>query len=63
MLEYFEDHHVELYNLKNDPGKMNDLSEKLPEKSQEMIEVLQNWREEVNAQLPAANLDFEEKKY
>ena len=58
LLEYFEDGHLELYNLKDDPGETNNLTNKEPEKSKELYTLLNNWRSEVNAQLPAPNPDY-----
>jgi len=55
LLEYFEDNHIELYNLKNDTGEKNDLAEKLPEKAKELRKCLDDWRREVKAQMPARN--------
>ena len=52
LLEYFEDNHVELYNLKNDIGERNNLAEKMPEKAEELRKHLAAWRKDVNAQMP-----------
>lgn len=37
---------VELYNLKDDEGELNDLSKKMPEKTEEMMVLLTAWKEE-----------------
>ena len=55
LLEYFEDNHLELYNLVDDPSEKNDLSRDLPEKAKELHKVLNNWRINVNAQIPTEN--------
>jgi arylsulfatase A-like enzyme len=60
LLEYFEDMHVELYNLKDDPGEINDLSEEMPDKAHELLNALNNWQKEVNAQIPVTNQNFKE---
>ena len=52
LLEYFEDNHVELYNLKNDIGEQNNLAKKMPEKAKELRKRLDAWRKAVNAQMP-----------
>jgi len=52
LLEYFEDNHIELYNLKKDISEQNDLAEKLPEKTKELRECLDAWRKAINAQMP-----------
>jgi arylsulfatase A len=61
LIEFFEDDHLELYNLANDIGEERNLSDSLPEMTQELWNDLQGWREEVNAQYPAKNPDFIEK--
>ena len=52
LLEYYEDNHVELYNLKNDISEQNDLAETMPEKAKELRNHLGAWRKAVNAQMP-----------
>jgi arylsulfatase A len=58
LLEYFEDNHVELYNLKDDLSEANDLAGKLPEKSAEILDRLHRWRQEIDAAMPNPNPDF-----
>lgn len=60
LIEFYEDMHVELYNLKKDIGETNDLSEKLPAKAEKLKNLLHQWRKEVNAQMPFANPNFKE---
>ncbi len=50
--------HIELYNLKEDIGERNDLSEKMPEKANELLQMLKDWRKEVGAEYPYKNPDF-----
>ncbi|MBM4086612.1 MAG: sulfatase [Lentisphaerae bacterium] len=52
LIEFFEDNHVELYNLKDDIGETTNLAEKLPEKAQELRKRLAEWRQAVNAPVP-----------
>jgi len=52
LLEFYEDGHRELYNVKEDIGEMNDLSKSAPEKEKEMHLLLDNWRKLVNAPIP-----------
>ena len=59
LIEFFEDNHVELYNLKEDPQESQDLASRLPEKSESLRVKLLRWREEVNAQLPTPNPDYQ----
>jgi arylsulfatase A len=46
---------VELFDLRNDVGETTDLSQRLPEKTAELKELLNNWRIEVGAQMPKVN--------
>lgn len=55
LIEFFEDMHVELYNLKDDIGEQNDLAGKMPEKANELREKLHAWRQAVGAQMPTVN--------
>ncbi|MHC4156541.1 MAG: sulfatase-like hydrolase/transferase [Planctomycetota bacterium] len=58
LIEYFEDYRVELYNLKNDIGESRDLSKTNPAKAEELRVMLHRWREDVNAQIPKPNPDY-----
>ncbi len=49
LMEFFEDDHVELYNLREDPGESRDVSGNEPEKAQEMLKNLKAWRENIGA--------------
>jgi len=62
LLEYFEDGRVELYNLKTDLREQNDLSQKMPDKAEEMRRHLNAWRKAVNAQLPMPNPKYNAKR-
>jgi arylsulfatase A-like enzyme len=55
LLEFFEDGHRELYNLRDDVGEANNLIEKEPGKAAELYERLVAWRERVGAKMPTAN--------
>jgi len=55
LLEYFEDNHIELYDLSNEIGERNDLTEKMPEKAEELRKCLDEWRKDVKAQMPMRN--------
>lgn len=52
LIEFFEDDHVELYNLKDDPGERTNLADRLPQKRDELHALLRNWRAEVQAPMP-----------
>jgi arylsulfatase A len=51
---------VSLYNLRADISEAMDLSELYPEKTTELKALLQNWQEEVNAEFPVPNPEFDE---
>ena len=53
LLEYFEDNHIELYNLQNDISEQKNLADKMPEKAEELRKRLEAWRNAVDAQMPA----------
>lgn len=61
LLEYFEDDHVELYNLAKDLSEQHDLAAKMPAKTDELRQRLHTWREAVDAAMPKLNPDFREK--
>ncbi|MFC1499358.1 sulfatase [Verrucomicrobiota bacterium] len=62
LIEFYEDMRVELYNLKEDIGEENDLSEKIPEKTAELKKILHDWRKDVGAWMPTPNPGFSSKK-
>ena len=55
LIEFYEDNHVELYNLKDDISEQNDLSRKLPQKAEELRIKLHAWLKEVGARMPKPN--------
>lgn len=61
LLEYFEDDHVELYNLAKDLSEQHDLAAKMPAKTDELRQRLHTWREAVDAAMPKLNPDFRAK--
>lgn len=50
LFERYEDGRVHLYNLKEDIGEQNDLSESMPEKTAAMRAKLHQWYQEVDAE-------------
>ena len=58
LIEFFEDNHVELYNLRDDISENNDLSEKQPEKTEELKQLLWEWRENIEAKIPKPNPEY-----
>lgn len=61
LLEYFEDNHIELYNLRDDLAESEDLAQRNPDKAVELQAELHAWRARVGAALPTPNPDFEPK--
>ena len=55
LLEYYEDAHIELYNINDDLGESKDLAKEKPEVAADLHERLKQWRERVNARLPEKN--------
>ncbi|MEO5803268.1 MAG: sulfatase [Verrucomicrobiota bacterium] len=55
LMEFFEDNHLELYNLKDDLSEKNNLAAKNPEKAKELQTKLAAWRKELNAPMPTPN--------
>ena len=59
LLHFYEDDHVELYNLAEDPMEKNDVATATPAKTAELRAKLDAWRKSVDAQAPTPNPDYE----
>jgi hypothetical protein len=59
LIEFFEDAHVELYNLKDDLSEETDLATKIPAKANELRTRLLDWRKAVDANMPRPNPDYD----
>lgn len=55
LLEFLEDGHLELYNLRQDIGESNNLAEKQPELASELQAQLTGWRAAIHAPMPTEN--------
>jgi arylsulfatase A len=55
LIEYFENNTVQLFDLENDLGELNDISNENPEKVNELRAMLHEWRKEVSAQMMEPN--------
>jgi len=55
LIEFFEDEHVELYDLKHDPGERQDLVQTQPELARTMRDTLRQWQQQVEAKIPKPN--------
>jgi arylsulfatase A-like enzyme len=53
---------ISLYNIQEDVGETNDLSEKMPELVQRLRNKLHTWRKQVGAQEMTINPDYDPKK-
>lgn len=58
LLEFFEDGHRELYNLREDPSESQNLAEALPDLTEAMAVRLAAWREKAGAKIPAYNPEY-----
>lgn len=55
LIEFFEDNHVELYNVINDISEKNDLSAKESELTDKLKDMLHKWYVEIGAKMPVKN--------
>lgn len=55
LIEFFEDGHVELYNLREDIAEKNDLANRHPQKAKELTDMLHRWLKDVDAAMPTPN--------
>jgi arylsulfatase A len=58
LVHFFDDDHVELYNLKDDLGETRDLAAVNPKLATELRNRLAGWRRSIGAQIPTPNPDF-----
>ena len=58
LMEFFEDHRLELYNLHDDIGEKTNLAEKLPDKAKELHAKMLAWRTAIKAPMPTPNTDL-----
>jgi len=61
--QYFEDGSLELYDLSKDVGERNNLIDSEPEKAQELLHKLENWRIEMLAPVPVEKNPFFDAEY
>lgn len=52
LIEFYHEHRLELYNLKNDPSESHNLVLKKPKKAKHLYSKLEDWKKEVQAELP-----------
>jgi arylsulfatase A-like enzyme len=61
LIQFYEDGRLELYNIREDIGETQDLSQKMPEKTQAMQSLLNDWLKEIDAGMPSSNPAFQKK--
>lgn len=62
LIEFYNDMHVELYDLKADIGEQRDLATAQPDKANQLRDRLHAWRNEVGAQMPLPNPNYDSAK-
>jgi arylsulfatase A-like enzyme len=55
LIQFYEDGHVELYDLKKDLGEKTNLATGMPDKAKELQARLTAWLKSTNAEMPAPN--------
>ena len=58
LIEYLGEEKVELYHLKEDMSEKNNVIEKYPQKSSELLQLLHSWKKQINAGQLAFNKNF-----
>ena len=58
LIEFYEDDHVELYNLKDDLAESHDLAGAEPEKARQLRAKLDAWRKSLGAKMPRPNPNY-----
>lgn len=61
LIEYYEDGHLELYNLDNDLGEQTNLADSQPEMARRLHKQLREHLEQMAAQMPVPNPKYEPK--
>jgi len=62
LIEFYDDGHLELYDLKNDLSETTNLAARMSERAADLRSKLDAWRRAVGAQMPARNPDFDPKR-
>jgi arylsulfatase A-like enzyme len=62
LVEFYEDAHVELYNVNEDVSESNNLALTNPDKATALRTKLSTWRQHVGAQMPSPNPNFDTEK-
>lgn len=59
LIEFFEDNHLELYNLELDPGEQYNFASSFAGKAYDLRRKLAAWREQMNAAMPRPNPHYD----
>lgn len=59
LMEFMEDKHLELYNLKDDIGETTNLASKQPDQAKTLLAKLHAWQTEIKAPMPTPNTPTE----
>jgi arylsulfatase A-like enzyme len=62
LIEWYEDGALELFNLRQDSSEKYNLAELYPERARKMRAMLEQWREQTGAVMPAPNPDYDPAK-
>jgi arylsulfatase A-like enzyme len=62
LIEFYEDMRVELYNVKEDLGESYNLASREPKRADQLRAMLRGWRDEVAAQMPFPNTNYDPKR-
>lgn len=62
LIEFLEDGRLELYNLKDDIGEHENLTQVNPEKAGELKQILDDWRNDLNVKFPTPNPNYDPDK-
>ncbi len=62
LIDFYEDGHWELYNLRDDVGEKNNLASVMPEKAYQLATKLDVWRRNVGAEMPLPNPEWDSSK-
>lgn len=60
LIEFYEDGHLELYDLRQDIGEKNNLADKMPDKALALEMKFDAWRRDVKAQMMNPNPNYED---
>jgi arylsulfatase A len=58
LIEFFEDEHLELFNLRSDQGERHNLAAKEADRARKLLNLLRDWRSSVKAAMPTPNGNF-----